>query len=69
MERPERVILIGGASHAGKSTLAGRLAEQLGWTSRSTDCLANIPDDRGVTRQTLCRPMSASTIWTWTSTS
>ena len=43
MERPELVILIGGASHAGKSTLAGRLAEQLGWTSRSTDCLAIHP--------------------------
>ncbi len=43
MQRPERVILIGGTSNVGKTTLAGRLAEQPGWTSRSTDYLARHP--------------------------
>jgi 2-phosphoglycerate kinase len=38
-----RVILIGGTSHAGKSTLAQALAEQLGWQYRSTDYLARHP--------------------------
>lgn len=38
-----RVILIGGTSHAGKSTLAGTLAEQLGWEHLSTDHLASHP--------------------------
>ena len=28
MDGPKRVILIGGTSHAGKSTLAGHLAER-----------------------------------------
>jgi 2-phosphoglycerate kinase len=32
-----RVILIGGSSHAGKSTLAQSLASHLGWSYRSTD--------------------------------
>lgn len=38
-----RVILIGGASHAGKSTLAQALASHLGWNYRSTDKLARHP--------------------------
>ncbi|HEX8236462.1 MAG TPA: hypothetical protein VF600_10935 [Abditibacteriaceae bacterium] len=38
-----RVILIGGSSHVGKSTLAQRLAEQLGWHCISTDSLARHP--------------------------
>ncbi|HEY0944253.1 MAG TPA: hypothetical protein VGD81_03270 [Opitutaceae bacterium] len=38
-----RVILIGGTSHAGKSTLAQSLASQLGWACRSTDTLAKHP--------------------------
>jgi 2-phosphoglycerate kinase len=38
-----RVILIGGPSHAGKSTLAQRLADRLGWAWRSTDTLARHP--------------------------
>jgi len=32
-----RVILIGGSSHCGKSTLGEELASRLGWTYRSTD--------------------------------
>ena len=32
-----RVVLIGGSSHAGKSTLARSLASHLGWRYRSTD--------------------------------
>ncbi len=35
-----RVILIGGSSHAGKSTLGQSLAKKLGWSYRSTDKLA-----------------------------
>lgn len=35
-----RVILIGGTSHVGKSTVARVLAEQLGWEHQSTDTLA-----------------------------
>ena len=38
-----RVILIGGTSHAGKTTVARALAEQLGWEHRSTDRLARHP--------------------------
>jgi 2-phosphoglycerate kinase len=38
-----RVILIGGSSHLGKSTLARRLAERMAWHSCSTDKLARHP--------------------------
>jgi 2-phosphoglycerate kinase len=38
-----RVILIGGSSHAGKSTLAEAVAGRLGWAWRSTDKLARHP--------------------------
>ncbi|MBC8136304.1 MAG: 2-phosphoglycerate kinase [Fibrella sp.] len=38
-----RVILVGGSSHAGKSTLARSLATTLGWSYRSTDQLARHP--------------------------
>ncbi len=38
-----RVILIGGSSHAGKSTLGLSLAAKLGWSYRSTDKLARHP--------------------------
>ncbi|MDE2822507.1 MAG: AAA family ATPase [Chloroflexota bacterium] len=38
-----RVILIGGSSHAGKSTVSETLAATLGWTSLSTDRLAAHP--------------------------
>ena len=38
-----RVILIGGSSHAGKSTLAQSLAVKLDWNYRSTDKLARHP--------------------------
>lgn len=38
-----RVILIGGTSHTGKSTLAASLAERLGWRTLSTDSLARHP--------------------------
>jgi 2-phosphoglycerate kinase len=38
-----RVILIGGTSNAGKSTLAAHLAARLGWTYVSTDTLARHP--------------------------
>lgn len=38
-----RVILLGGSSHAGKSTVAQTLAAQLGWTCLSTDKLAKHP--------------------------
>ena len=37
------VILIGGSSHVGKSTLAAALAAKLGWTQISTDKLARHP--------------------------
>jgi 2-phosphoglycerate kinase len=37
------ILLIGGSSHAGKSTLAARLAEARGWACRSTDKLARHP--------------------------
>ena len=38
-----RLILIGGTSHVGKSTLGRRLAEELGWSYLSTDQLARHP--------------------------
>lgn len=38
-----KVILIGGSSHVGKSTLARSLAGRLGWTAWSTDRLARHP--------------------------
>jgi 2-phosphoglycerate kinase len=38
-----RVILIGGPSHGGKSTLARALASRLGWQYMSTDGLARYP--------------------------
>jgi 2-phosphoglycerate kinase len=38
-----RVILIGGTSHVGKSTVARELAERLGWDCQSTDTLARHP--------------------------
>lgn len=38
-----RVLLIGGSSHLGKSTLAAHLAERLGGAARSTDRLARHP--------------------------
>jgi hypothetical protein len=38
-----RVILIGGPSNVGKSTLAQSLAAQLGWACASTDRLARYP--------------------------
>ncbi len=38
-----RVILIGGSSHCGKSTLAGHLAARPGWTVSSTDHLGRHP--------------------------
>ena len=38
-----RVLLIGGSSHAGKSTVAEALASKLGWSCASTDYLARHP--------------------------
>jgi len=38
-----RVILIGGTSHTGKSTLAAHLARRPGWAHLSTDSLARHP--------------------------
>ncbi len=38
-----KVILIGGSSHVGKSTIAASLAAKLGWTHVSTDSLARHP--------------------------
>ncbi len=38
-----RVILIGGPSHGGKSTLAQALSSRLGWHCTSTDRLARYP--------------------------
>ncbi|MEM7221131.1 MAG: AAA family ATPase [Pseudomonadota bacterium] len=38
-----KVILIGGTSHVGKSTLGRKLAEELGWDFLSTDQLARHP--------------------------
>ena len=38
-----RVILIGGASHTGKTTLAESLGKMLNWSASSTDSLARHP--------------------------
>jgi 2-phosphoglycerate kinase len=38
-----RVVLIGGSSHVGKSSLAESLAAAMGWTHISTDSLARHP--------------------------
>lgn len=38
-----RVVLIGGTSHTGKSTVARAVAERLGFACRSTDTLARHP--------------------------
>lgn len=38
-----RVILIGGSSHSGKSTMAQAVAEKLRWSHLSTDSLARHP--------------------------
>jgi 2-phosphoglycerate kinase len=40
---PPRVILIGGTSHAGKTTLAHEVAARLGWDCVSTDYLKRHP--------------------------
>ena len=42
-ERELRVILIGGSSHAGKTTVAQALASRLSWQHISTDSLARHP--------------------------
>lgn len=39
----KRVLMIGGTSHAGKTTLARNIAERLGWFCTSTDKLARHP--------------------------
>ena len=38
-----KVVLIGGSSHVGKSTVSESLAAKLGWTHHSTDSLARHP--------------------------
>jgi 2-phosphoglycerate kinase len=38
-----RVILIGGSSHSGKSTIAKKIAEKIEWSFLSTDSLARHP--------------------------
>lgn len=38
-----RVLIIGGSSHAGKTTLAAKVASNPGWVMRSTDTLAKHP--------------------------
>lgn len=43
MSHDIRVVLIGGTSHAGKSTTAEALAARLGWETISTDKLARHP--------------------------
>lgn len=43
MPLPLEAILIAGTSHVGKSTLAGKLAERLGWAPMSTDGLGRHP--------------------------
>ena len=42
-KRNVKVILIGGSSHVGKSTIATSLAAKLGWIHVSTDSLARHP--------------------------
>ena len=46
-----RVILIGGPSNAGKSTLAQSLAQTLGWTYQPTDGLGRYPGRPWATSQ------------------
>ncbi|MFE3854930.1 hypothetical protein ACFXPN_27835 [Streptomyces griseorubiginosus] len=41
--RGVRVVVIGGTSNTGKSTVAGAVAERLGFAHRSTDLLARHP--------------------------
>jgi len=43
MENAKSIILIGGTSHVGKSTLAESLVRTLGWRQTSTDSLARHP--------------------------
>ncbi|WP_026792205.1 AAA family ATPase [Pleomorphomonas oryzae] len=43
MPTPIQAILIAGTSHVGKSTLAEKLAERLGWNGLSTDKLGRHP--------------------------
>ena len=43
MSSPLLGILISGTSHVGKSTLAEKLAERLGWAGMSTDKLGRHP--------------------------
>lgn len=43
MTRTPRVLLIGGTSHVGKSTVARVVADRLGWEWQSTDMLARHP--------------------------
>lgn len=43
MTRATRVLLLGGTSHVGKTTLAHRLADTLEWSCRSTDQFARHP--------------------------
>jgi 2-phosphoglycerate kinase len=45
-----RVILVGGTSHVGKSTVAARMAEKLGWGVMSTDRMARYPGRPWTTR-------------------
>lgn len=58
-----KVILIGGSSHAGKSTVAESLAAKLGWSYLSTDRLAAHPGlplrrPEPVSVQTTCKTHS-----------
>lgn len=39
----QKLLLLGGSSHAGKSTLAQAIAAKLGWDCQSTDSLARHP--------------------------
>lgn len=43
MSNAIKVLLIGGTSHVGKSTLAMQMAETLGWSQLSTDQLSRHP--------------------------
>lgn len=43
MHTDAKVILVGGTSHVGKSTVAKQMAETLGWRAVSTDSLARYP--------------------------
>lgn len=46
-----RVIVIGGPSNAGKSTLAQALARKLGWTYQATDGLGRYPGRPWITKE------------------